>query len=66
MGCAMGTTCVPTYVNIFMAHFEAIYIYPYIHGKALLFLTYIDNIFMIWNGTKEKLIPFTDELKQKT
>ena len=53
----MGTICAPLYVNIFMAQFEAKYIYPYI-------LRNIDDIFMIWNGTKEKLILFIDELNK--
>ena len=53
----MGTICAPAYANIFMAQFEAKYIYPYI-------LRNIDDIFMIWNGTKEKLILFIDELNK--
>ena len=58
MGCVMDTICAPAYSNIFMVQFEAKHIYSYIHGKALLFLRYIDDIFIIWNGTKEKLILF--------
>ena len=65
MGCAIGTICVPAYTNIFMVQFEAKHIYPYIHGKALLFLRYIDDIFMIWNGTTEELIFFIDDLNKK-
>ena len=45
-----------------MAQFEA---KPLITDKALLFLAYIDDIFMIWNGTREKLILFIDELNKK-
>ena len=41
MGCAMATICAQAYANIFMPQFEAKHIYPYIHGKALLFLRYI-------------------------
>ena len=52
MGCAMGTICAPSYANIFMANFEAKHIYPYIKEKSLLYLRYIDDIFMIWKGTK--------------
>ena len=55
MRCAMDTICAPAYANIFVAQFEAKHIYPYIHCKSLLFLRYIDNIFMIWNGTTKKL-----------
>ena len=61
----MGTICSPAYANIFMTEFEAKHIYQYIHGKALLFLRYIDDIFMIWNGTTEELILFIDELNKK-
>ena len=65
VGYAMGIICAPAYVNIFMAQFEPKHIYPYIHGKALLFLRYIDDIFMIWNETAEELILFIDELNKK-
>ena len=56
MGCAMVTICAPAYANIFMAQFEAKHIYPYIHGKSLLFVRYIDDIFMIWNETTDVII----------
>ena len=65
MGCAVGAICAPAYANIFMAQFEAKHIYPYTHGKALLFLRHIDDIFMIWNGTTEGLTLFIDELNKK-
>ena len=48
-----------------MAQFEAKHTYPYIHGKALLFLRCIDNIFMIFNGITEELILLIDELNKK-
>ena len=57
----MGTICASAYANVFMTQFEAKHIYSYIHGKALLFLRYINDIFMIWNGTKKELILFIDE-----
>ena len=60
----MGTICAPAYA-IFMAQFKAKHIYPYIHSEALLFLRYTDNVFMAWNGTKEELISFIDELNKK-
>ena len=56
MGCGMGKIWAPAYANIFMAPFEAKHMYPYIHSKTLLFLRYIDGIFMSWNGTTEELI----------
>ena len=65
MGCAMGTIYAPSYANIFMANCEAKHIYPYIKEKSLLYLRYIDDIFMIWKGTKVELITFIKELNEK-
>ena len=65
MGCAMCTICAPSYANIFMANFEAKHIYTYIKEKSLLYLRYIDDIFMIWKGTKVELITFIKELNEK-
>ena len=58
MGVAMGTKCAPTYANIFMGDFEEKYIYPYLGQHSTLYLRFIDDIFMIWNGTKEELDKF--------
>lgn len=63
-GCAMGTKCAPGYANIFMGVFEAEYIYHRIKNKSLLYLRYIDDIFMIWTGTTQELKRFTDEINQ--
>ena len=65
MGCAMGTICSPPYVNLFMTQFEEKHIYPYIKDMTLLYLRYINDIFIIWNGTKEQLITFINELNKK-
>ena len=65
MGCAMGTICAPSYSNIFMANFEAKHIYQYIKEMSLLYLRYIDDIFMIWKGTKAELITFMKKLNEK-
>ena len=54
----MGTKCAPNYVNLFMAYF----IYPRIKGKSLLYLRYIDDIFLIWKGSKEELEAFIAEI----
>ena len=61
----MGTICAPTYVNIFMENFEAKHIYPYIKEKSLLYLRYIDDMFMIWKGTKAELMTIMKELNEK-
>ena len=63
----MGTVCAPSYAKLFMAQFEEKHIYPYIKGMALLYLRYIDDIFIIWKGTKfiKQLIKFINELNKK-
>ena len=61
----MGTVCAPSYAKLFMAQFEEKHIYPYIKDMALLYLRYIDDIFIIWKGTKEQLIKFINELNKK-
>ena len=45
-GHTVGTICATAYANIFMAEFEEKYIYPLIKDKLILFLRYIDNIFI--------------------
>ena len=65
MGCAVGTICASAYANIFMAQFEAKHIHPYIHGKALLLIKFIDDIFTIRNATIDEIILFIDELNKK-
>ena len=65
MGCAMGTICVLAYANIFMAQFEKQPIYPYIKHKSILYSLYIDDIFMIWAGTKQELLVFLQNLNSK-
>ena len=46
-GCAMGTICAPSYANIFMSEFEEKHIYPLIKNKSVIYLRYIDDVFMV-------------------
>ena len=46
--------CAPSYANLFMGHFERLYISPH----SLLYLLYIDDIFMLWKGREKELISF--------
>ena len=64
-GCEMGTICAPAYENIFMAYFEEKFIYPLADAKTLLYLRFIDDIFMIWTKSEKDLIIFLDELNTK-
>ena len=58
-------TCAPAYANIFMVQLEKQHIYPYIKNKSMLQLRYIDDIFMIWTGTKQELLTFLEKLDSK-
>jgi hypothetical protein len=60
-GTAMGTRVAPSFANIFMADFEERFVYTY-HTKPLIWLRYIDDIFMIWDHDRESLDQFTSHL----
>ena len=61
----MVTICAPAYANIFMAEFEQKYIYPLIKDKSVLFLRYIDDIFMVRSKSEKQLKDFMSKLNQK-
>ena len=50
--CAVGTSCPPAYVIIFMAEFEQKYVYQLIKDKSILSLRYIDDIFLAWTKSE--------------
>ena len=60
----MGTICAPSYANIFMGRFESERIYPKIESFIQSYLRYIDDVFLIWTGSKEEFIRFVEELNQ--
>ena len=47
-GSTMGTICGSIYASIFMGKFERKYTYPLTKDKPILFLRYINDIFMVW------------------
>jgi peptide-methionine (R)-S-oxide reductase len=62
-GTAMGTRVAPSFANIFMADFEERYVYNY-HTQPLVWLRYIDDIFMVWNHNRESLDSFLKYLNE--
>ena len=64
-GCAMRTICAPSYANIFMSEFEEKYIYSLIKSKFVIYLSYIDDIFMVWIKSESELRQFMNEINQK-
>ena len=63
-GCAMGTKCAPSYANIFMGQLETNIIYDKNKDKSLRYLRYIDDIFMIWIGSKDELDKLVREINE--
>ena len=61
-GCAVGTKCAPSYANLFMGWFEKHFIYPLILRFSKIYLRYIDDIFIIWNRTKEEFEVFLQKI----
>ena len=61
----MGTICVLSYANIFVDHFEKKLIHQFIKGFSLIYLRFIDDIFLIWTGNKKDLVKFLNELNTK-
>jgi hypothetical protein len=60
-GTAMGTRVAPSFANIFMADFEEKYVYTY-PVQPLVWLRYIDDIFMVWPYSRESLDTFLQHL----
>ena len=54
-----------TYPNIFMFKFEERYIYPLIKNKSTHYLHFINNIFMVWTKSENKLKFFINAINKK-
>ena len=48
----METICAPSYTNIFMEHFEKKFRYTFFKTFSLIYLIFIEDIFLIWTGSK--------------
>ena len=48
----MVTKCVSSHANIFMGWFEEKFVFPLLTDLSDFYLRFIDDIFLIWNGTK--------------
>ena len=58
-GCVTGTICAPSCPNLKKN------IYSQIKDKSVIYLRYIDNIFMVWIKSKSELRHFMNEINQK-
>ena len=48
-----------------MVHFEGKCIYPLMEEKSGTYFRYIDDIFLIWTGTKNEVDQFFNDLNKK-
>ena len=64
-GIFMGTKTAPSYAINTMGVFERTYVYTY-HKKCLIYLRYIDDIFIVWTHSKEELEIFIEFLNTRT
>ena len=63
-GCAMGTKCAPSCANIFMGWFEEKFIFPLLTNLSDFYLRVIDDIFLIWNGTRTEFDNFLKKINE--
>lgn len=63
LGTSMGTRMAPSYASLFMGKFEKEYLES-CGVQPLLWLRFLDDIFMIWDDSEEKLLQFFDELNK--
>ena len=59
LGTAMGTRMAPSYSSLFMGKFEKDFLDSY-DVQPLLWLRFLDDIFMIWDDSEEDLLRFLD------
>lgn len=65
-GSIKGSNVAPMYANIFMAVLEDRAVYPLgLFSHVRCWLRYIDEIFLIWDGTKEELDLFHVQLNSR-
>ena len=62
--CAMGTKCASSHANIFMGWFEEKFIFPLLTKLSNFYLRFIDDIFLVWNGTKTEVDNFLKKIKE--
>ena len=62
LGVAMGTKCAVIYANLFMSHFEETHIYELIRGFCPFYKRFIDDIFLLWNGSLDELNKIIEDL----
>ena len=60
----MGTKYAPSYENIFMGWLEEKFIFPLLTNFSDFYLRFIDEIFLIWNGTNTEFDNFLKKINE--
>ena len=60
----MGIKCASSYTNTFMGWFEEKFIFPLLTNLRNLYLRFIDETFLIWNGTKTEFDNFLKKINE--
>ena len=60
----MGTKCALSYANIFMGQFVEKPIFPLLTNFSYFYLNFIDDMFLIWNGTKTEFHNFLKKISK--
>ena len=60
----MGTRVAPSFAINFMAWFEETFVYTY-HTQPMVWLRYIDDIFLIWTRSRDELNTFIQHLNSR-
>ena len=63
LGTAMGTRLAPSYASLFMGKLEKEFLNS-CDLQPILWLRFLDDIFMIWDDSEEQLLSFLDKLNQ--
>lgn len=65
-GTAMGCSCAPTYANRCLGWWEAMVVFgddaPELTNRIGLWARYIDNVFIVWQGSRNDFLQFVDSL----
>ena len=64
IGTAMGTRVAPTFACLFMGVIEHMMLSSWKGTKPILYRRYIDDIFLIWQGSEEELKKFIEHLNK--
>jgi hypothetical protein len=63
-GTAIGTKLAPGFANNYMAWFERLFVYLF-HNQSLIWLRFIDDIFLVWTHGEEALHDFVTFLNSR-